>query len=287
MKSSPKTALTSPAYTPSFEVDYTKCGSTSPLIQQSGNTVIFGDYNGNSASGRVVSTSSYKNITKISAMVDLSKLSQNFVNASFYLVSNPTNPSLQPKGDNYCDAGGSCSEWNCREIDMLETNGSKITQTTMHLGNGGEKAAQRFEYSFAQTADNSCFNYAAMLASPTPTNGLHSLVGTIDMSKPFRMTTEFTLGDKPSMRTTFNQNSKNVIVYDTSVGTGAEGSGTVSLGDLNTLMANGCWLVASQWQGYSPKGPSSAPWWNDTCSWGLECGANSYWGLSDVSVTAD
>ena len=141
-------------YTPSFVLDYQKCG-TDPVI--SGSAVTFGT-GSTCAAGRVVSTTAYKNITQITATVDLSKMSQNFVNASFYMISNPVNPTTQPKGSNYCDAGGNGTPWNCREIDMLETNGNKITQTTLHLGDGGSSAPQRFEYSFAATADNSCYN---------------------------------------------------------------------------------------------------------------------------------
>lgn len=271
-------------YTPSFVVDYQKCG-TDPTI--SGSSVTFGT-GSTCAAGRVVSTKVYKNITKITATMDLSKMSQNYVNASFYMVSNPTNPTTQPKGSNYCDAGGNGTQWNCREIDFLETNGNKITQTTMHLGNGGINAPQRFEYSFAATANNSCYNYSAMTASPTATNGLHSMVGTIDMSKPFDMTTTFSYGTTPRMITVYTQSGKSVTVYDSSVGAGAEGSGSINMSDLTTSMANGYWLVLSLWQGYSPKGPGSAPWWNGSCPWGAECGTTAgYWGISNVVVTAD
>jgi hypothetical protein len=236
----------------------------------------------------VIATQAYKNITQITATIDLSKMSQNFVNASFYMISNPNNPSTQPTGSNYCDAGGNNTQWNCREIDMLETNGNKITQTTLHLGDGGINGSQRFEYSFASTANNSCYNYSTMLASPTATNGLHSMVGVIDMTKPFDMTTTFTYGTAPRMVTVYSQNGQSVTVYDSSVGTGAEGSGTVNMSDLVTSMANGYWLTLSLWQGYSPKGPGSAPWWNDSCSWGAECGASAgYWGISNIRVTAD
>ena len=108
-------------YTPSFVVDYQKCG-TDPSI--SGSAVTFGT-GSTCAAGRVIATQAYKNITQITATIDLSKMSQNFVNASFYMISNPNNPSTQPTGSNYCDAGGNNTQWNCREIDMLETNGNK------------------------------------------------------------------------------------------------------------------------------------------------------------------
>jgi hypothetical protein len=275
---------TSNTFTPSFVVDYNKCG-TDPVI--SGNSVTFGE-GSTCEAGRLVSQHGYVNISQITATVDLSKLSQNYVNASFYMVSNPVQPNVQPKGTNYCDAGGNGTQWNCQEIDFLETNGNKITQSTLHLGTGGSSAPQRFEYSFADTANNSCFNYSSMTSSPTATNGLHSMVGIIDMSKPFDMVTNFTYGTTPTMSVTYSQNGKSVVVYDSSVGTGAEGSGTVDMTSLVTSMKNGYWLNLAFWQGYSPTGPGSAPWWNNTCSWGSLCNSTgSYWSISNIQVIAD
>ena len=271
-------------FTPTFTVDYNSCGND-PVVF--GSSVTFGS-GSTCYAGRVVSNQGYKNITQITATIDLSKLSQNYVNASLYMISNPVNPDTQPKGVNYCDAGGNNTQWNCREIDIIETNGNKVTQTTLHLGNGGNSAPQRFEYSFAATANNSCFNYATMLASPTDTNGLHSMVGVIDMSQPFNMITTFTYGTTPRMVTVYSQSGNSVTVYDSSVGTGAEGSGTVDMSDLITSMANGYWLELSFWQGYSPAGPGSAPWWNNSCSWGSLCNTqSSYYGVSNIVVTAD
>ena len=271
-------------YVPTFTVDYNK-GGADPTIN--GGTITFVSGTGSCAAGRVVSNQGYKNISRITATIDLSKMSQNYVNSSFYMVSNPINPNVQPKGTNYCDAGGNNSQWNCREIDFMETNGNKITQTTLHLGDGGSSAPQRFEYSFASTASNSCFNYSTMTASPTATNGLHSLVGIIDMTKPFAMTAQFLYGSTPAFAVSYSQNGKNVTVYDSSVGTGADGSGTVNMSDLVTSMANGYWLEISLWQGYSPTGPGSAPWWNGSCPWGQECGTSAgSWSISNIEILA-
>ena len=276
-------------YDPSFDIDYQKCGSWDnpfdPTIN--GSSVTFATSDGTCASGRVVSKQAYKNITKITATVDLSKMSQNYVNASYYLISNPTNPTVQPIGDDYCDAGGNRDDQNARELDLMETNGNKITQTTLHLGDGGSAAPQRFEFSFTEKANNSCFNYASMLTSPASDNGLHSLVDSIDMSKPFESATTFTYGDNPTMVMQFTQDGKTVTVYDSNNGDGAYGSGSVKMSDLTNTMADGCWIILSQWQGYSPKGPSNGVWWNDSCGWGQECGTDSHWGISNIVVTAE
>jgi hypothetical protein len=268
-------------FTPTFTVDYQTCG-TNPTV--SGSAVAFGSGTA-CAAGRVVSTHGYTNITTITAVIDLSKVTQNYVNASFYLTENPSNPTVQPIGANYCDAGGNNNSWNCREIDLIETNGNKITQTTLHLGSGGSSAPQRYEYAFAATANTPCFNYSSMKDDPTA--GLHSMVGIIDMTKPFVMTATFSY-TTPRMVVTYTQNGASVTVYDTADGTGAQGSGTVNLQDMVTSMATGYWLDLSFWQGYSPTGPGSSPWWNGSCAWGSLCNSNGqYWGINNIVVTAD
>jgi hypothetical protein len=284
---------TAETFKPTFVVDYGACGFD-PIVTN--NNVTFGS-GANCYAGWVVSKNRYMNITKITATADLSKVQQDFVNASFYLIENDKYPGTQPKGDpinggNYCDAGGNHDDFNCREIDFLETNGNKITQTTLHLGDGGINAPQRYEYSFAETAatEPNCFNYGVMQGAPqppkAPTNGLHSLVGAIDMSKPFAIEATFnfliptvpnlltpgintvldglTPGIKtvfnlptPGMKTVFKQQGKTVVVYDTAVGAGAEGSAKLNYQDLIRTMnkgtedgadptrENGYWILVS------------------------------------------
>ena len=198
------------------------------------------------------------------------------------MVSNPAQPTTQPIGSNYCDSGGNGNQWNCREIDFMETNGNKLFQTTMHLGDGGSSAPQKYAYSYANTAlNNSCFTSANMKNDPA--NGLHDITG-IDMSKPFDMVATFTY-DTPKMVVTYQQGSVSVVVYDSSTA-GAEGSKTLDMTDLTTSMKNGYWPVISFWQGYSPAGPSSAPWWNGSCGWGALCNnSSSYWSVSNIQIT--
>ena len=205
------------------------------------------------------------------------------MNASIYLIQNPNNPTAQPIGNNYCDAGGNNNQWNCRELDLMETNGNKLFQTTLHLGTGGSSAPQRYEYAYASTAlNNSCFNSANMKNDPA--NGLYDATA-IDMSKPFDLVTTITY-DTPRMVVTYQQGSVSVVVYDTNDGAGAQGSGTVDMTDLVATMQNGYWPVISFWQGYSPTGPSTAPWWNGSCQWGALCNnTSSYWSVSNIQVT--
>jgi len=275
---------------PSFVLDYTSSCTSGGAPTIIGNSITFGSGTQCQA-GRVVATKSYANITEFRATVDLSKLSNNYVNASIYLIQNPNDPTTQPlsKPDHtgaYCDAGtgaDSHPERNCREIDFMETNGNKLFQTTLHLGNGGSSAPQRYEYAYASTAlGNSCFNSTNMKNDPV--NGLHDITA-IDMSQPFDMVTTITY-DVPRMTVTYQQGSTSVVVYDSSNGSGAQGSGTVDMTDLVTTMQNGYWPVISFWQGYSPTGPSSAPWWNGSCGWGALCNnTSSYWSVSNIQVT--
>jgi hypothetical protein len=165
----------------------------------------------------------------------------------------------------------------------METNGNKLFQTTLHLGAGGSSAPQRYEYAYSSTAlNNSCFNSANMKNDPA--NGLYDATA-IDMSKPFDLVTTITY-DTPRMVVTYQQGSTSVVVYDTNDGAGAQGSGTVDMTDLVTTMKNGYWPVISFWQGYSPTGPGSAPWWNGSCGWGALCNnTSSYWSVSNIQVT--
>ena len=274
----PKATSSAPAFVLDYSANCTSGGA--PTI--SGNAVTFGA-DTQCQAGRIVSTQSYANITEFRATVDLSKLSSNYVNASIYLVQNPNNPSQQPIGNNYCDAGGNNNAWNCRELDLMETNGNKLFQTTLHLGAGGSSAPQRYEYAYASTAlGNSCFTGANMKNDPA--NGLYDATA-IDMTKPFDLVTTITY-DTPRMTVTYQQGSTSVVVYDTNSGSGAQGSGTVDMTDLVNTMKNGYWPVISFWQGYSPTGPSTAPWWNGSCQWGALCNnSSSYWSVSNIQVT--
>jgi hypothetical protein len=117
-----------------------------------------------------------------------------------------------------------------------------------------------------------------------PANGLYDITS-IDMSKPFDLVTTITY-DTPKMTVTYQQGSTSVVVYDTYDGAGAQGSGTVDMTDLVATMQNGYWPVISFWQGYSPTGPSTAPWWNGSCGWGALCNnTSSYWSVSNIQVT--
>ena len=276
------TAPKTTASAPSFVLDYTANCTSGGAPTISGNSISFGSGTQCQA-GRVVATQSYANITEFRATVDLSKLSNNYVNASIYLIQNPNNPTAQPIGNNYCDAGGNNNQWNCRELDLMETNGNKLFQTTLHLGAGGSSAPQRYEYAYSGTAlNNSCFTSANMKNDPA--NGLYDATA-IDMSKPFDLVTTVTY-DTPRMVVTYQQGSTSVLVYDTNDGAGAQGSGTVDMTDLVATMQNGYWPVISFWQGYSPTGPSTAPWWNGSCQWGALCNnTSSYWSVSNIQVT--
>ena len=227
-------------------------------------------------SGRVVSTHGYKNISQITATIDLSGMApnsvqnNNWLNASFYMVSSKT----QPKGDDYCDAGGSVPY--CDEIDFMETNGNRIIQTTIHLD--GE---QRYEYTYSNAAfDDNCYNNL----NDTEV-GTHSLVDVIDVTKPFQMVVDFN-DDYTNMVVTVSQNGKSKIIYDVLSGKGCDNT-DVDMTKLKSSMENGWWITPSYWEGYSPKGPGNNPWFVGDCYSDQLCDNNdNAWILSNVKVIA-
>jgi len=159
----------------------------------------------------------------------------------------------------------------------------------MHLGDGGGDAPQRYEYSFTEAANTSCFNYAEM--QDDPSHGLHSLVGIVEPDRPFDMKIQFDLNpSSPSMQVLVSQeDGPSKTIYDSSK-SGAQGSNPIDMSDLVLTMKKGYWLLCSYWQGYSPEGPDvggGRRWWNyKTCKWNDLCGGG-YWKISDIKVTAE
>ena len=267
----PKT-VTNTTYDVTFEEDWVSdwCNPTlDPVITDS--SVTFNP-------GRVVSTHGYKNISKITATIDLSGLEpnsiqkNNWLNASFYMVNN----SVQPKGTNYCDAGNAGSPY-CNEIDFLETNGNRIFQQTIHLNN-----TQRYEYSYTSgILNDDCYTQANL--SNDASKGTHNLADVLDIDKPFDMIIEFN-SDYTNMTISVSQNGNSAVIYDVLADGGADGT-TVDMSSLKSSMEKGWWITPSYWEGYSPKGPSSTPWFTGNCYSDQLCDAG--WMLSNVKVTAE
>ena len=259
-------------YNVQFETDWT-CNWCSPMIDP-----VITDTSVTFNSGRVVSTHGYKNISKITATIDLSKLApnsiqkNNWLNASFYMV----NSSIQPKGTSYCDAGNTGSPY-CNEIDFLDTNGNRIFQQTIHLNN-----QQRYEYSYTDGAlDDSCYTPSRM--SDNPSNGTHSLVDVLDITIPFEMEIDFN-SDYTNMTITVSQNGKSAVIYDVLEDGGADET-TIDMSSLKSTMSVGWWITPSFWEGYSPKGPGNNPWFTGSCYSDNVCDAG--WVLSNVVVVAE
>ena len=263
-------------YDVQFEEDWVSdwCGdpNNDPNVQQ-----IITDTSVQFRSGRVVSTHGYKNISQITATIDLSGMApnnvqnNNWLNASFYMV----NSAIQPKGNSYCDAGGSISY--CNEIDFMETNGNRILQQTIHLGGN-----QRYEYTFTDAAfSDNC--YGNLVATE---QGTHSLVGVIDITKPFQMTIDFN-SDYTNMTITVSQNGNSEVIYDVLSGKGADNS-NIDMTLLKSSMEIGWWITPGYWEGYSPKGPGDNPWFIGICYSDQLCKNNdNAWVLSNVKVTAE
>lgn len=263
-------------YDVKFEEDWVSnwCGdpTNDPNVHQ-----IITDTSVQFRSGRVVSTHGYKNISKITATIDLSGMApnsvqnNNWLNASFYMV----NSAIQPKGNSYCDAGGSIPY--CNEIDFMETNGNRILQQTIHLGGN-----QRYEYTFTDAAfSDNC--YGNLVATE---QGTHSLVNVIDITKPFQMTIDFN-SDYTNMTITVSQNGKSEVIYDVLSGKGADNS-DIDMTLLKSSMEIGWWITPGYWEGYSPKGPGDNPWFIGDCYSDQLCKNNdNAWVISNVKVMAE
>ena len=249
---------TNEVFTPTFNLDANQgCNQGAPIIGE--DKVFFNP-------GRVRSAQGYKNISSISATVDISKLAgQKFINGTFYLVMNETE---------YCDSGDGCTNC-CDEIDFLETNGDVATQSTIHINK-----IQNYQYAFlGSLSSNVCWDQSK--ASGTGIVDASS----IDPSLPFDVQL-CCLAFVGQTSTTFTQGSNSVVVYDFKNNVAGEGSKLVSLDGLKEDMESGWKIVASYWQGYSPDpngayryDDASCKEWSDLCQGSFK--------ISTIRVTAE
>ena len=114
-------------------------------------------------------------------------------------------------------------------------------------------------------------------------NGTHSLVDVLEITKPFDMIIEFN-SDYTNMTISVSQNGKSVVIYDVLNNGGADGT-SVDMSSLKSSMSIGWWITPSYWEGYSPKGPGATPWFTGNCYSDQLCLAG--WKLSNVKVTAE
>ena len=281
---------TQTTFIPEFDIDYQKCGPN-PTVSSGG--VSFGT-EGNPAAGRGCSKNGYKNISKIEVDIDLSGLQQNkgwtadYLNAAMYLVTR----DVQPIGDKYCDAEYEQCDF-CNEIDLLETNGNKMFQHTLHLDTN-KKGKQRWESSYTEAANTDCWNWDEMTSSTL--GGVHSLVGKIDPTKPFHMVTVFN-NDYTNMVITLSQGDSSVKVFDMTDPSIGDGS-TLDMSLLKDGMEVGWWFTPSYHGDWSPGDDEPTKWYKDTggeCSHGTLCNwtegsvehKGGGWSFSNLVVTAE
>jgi hypothetical protein len=198
-----------------------------------------------------------------------------------------TDGGSQPIGTSYCDAGGNNEGMQCREIDFMETNGTSVLQSTMHLGDDG---LQSYEYSYTSAAKN-CAEDCWTGMSADDDEGLHDM-SAFDMDLAFDMTVKFNTDNMTStngqtgMTVVVSQNGKSATIYN---GNGASGSYTPGLDgkDLVTTMNSGYWLIVSYWQGYSPE-----QWYqygsdDSFCHGWSTLDSSSSWTISNVQVVGE
>ena len=198
------------------------------------------------------------------------------------MVNNPNKPSLQPKGDNYCDAGGNNADWNCQETDFFEVNNNVVFQHTMHIGDGSASAPQNFQLSYS-TTDNQCF------INLEESEGLVSWNG-IDIKQPVDFVVDL---DDSGMTVTVKQGSISTVVY--TMGDAYPGSTVFDDDQIKRWAesrAQGYWLNLSRWQStsWSPGAPQNLYNWNGpNCQFGNLCGATEadYFKIYNIEVDAD
>lgn len=247
---------------------------------------------GDNLGGRAVSQHKYKNISQITATINLGGMNKTgdeilkHVNAAFYMV---TDGGSQPIGSNYCDAGGNNKGMQCREIDFMETNGTSVLQSTMHLGlNSCDDGLQSYEYSYTSAAEN-CTEGCWTGMSADDDEGLHDM-SAFDMDQAFDMTVTFDTDSMTStngqtgMTVVVSQNGNSATIYN---GNGAEGSKSLDGTDLVSTMNSGYWLIVSYWQGYSPDqwyeyGPDGS-----FCSPYSNMDSSSSWTITNVQVVGE
>lgn len=151
--------------------------------------------------GRAVSNNSYYNFTSITAEIDLSYLnsidsdSPGGANCNLYLVG-----AVGSDGTNmgkYCDAAGT-NDQSCRvlELDLMETNNSKVIQSTFHAASATNDDGTTTDVYYNSESDNlidnagsyeygvfaECLNTTDFYsADNTPAKDLSSF----DLQKPF------------------------------------------------------------------------------------------------------
>jgi len=270
-------------YDVQFDVDYNDCGSD-PLVSVGG--VDFGNESKVRA-GRVCSKNGYKNISKIEVDIDLSGLAQrsdftgDWLNASFYAVSN----QVQPIKGAYCDAEYSAVPF-CQEIDFLETNGQKMFQHTLHLADA-KSGPQRYEVSFTEAANTDCWQWDEMQAAASDA-GVHSLVGKIDPNKPFHMVVDFN-EDYTNMIITLSQDGNSVKVFDMTEPKYPYAPSDLDMSKLKDAMNVGWWFTPSYHNAWSP-GTNDPNWYKNSggeCNHATLCGQGGGWKLSNLTVTAE
>lgn len=265
--STPLTSTDNQVFTPTFSRDYSQGCGTDPSV--SSNSATFGP-------GRIRSNETYKNISKVTATVDLSGLTDfKWVNASFYLVNG---------AGEYCDSGNAGSSF-CDEIDFLETNGNAVTQTTIHLDNN----KQNYQYATTSGITSGISTVSDCWNDVEGVNGVIDAT-LIDVSKPFTIEAVFDIdyGEYTNMTVTYIQDDNSVKVYDFENNTAGDGSKLTSLSSLASGMEAGWKVVASLWQGYSPNPGNTYNYSDSSCSgWSDLCKLpDKSFIISDIEVTA-
>ena len=166
-------------------------------------------------------------------------------------------------------------------------------QHTLHLDKT-KSGSQRWEVSYTEAANTECWNWDEMTSSTL--GGVHSLVGKIDVTKPFHMVTEFN-SDYTNMVITLSQDGNSVKVFDMTEPSVGDGS-TLDMYMLKESMNVGWWFTPSYHGDWSPGTDEPTKWYKNDggeCSHGTLCNwtedsiehKGGGWSFSNLVVTAE
>jgi hypothetical protein len=275
---------------PDFVVDYSECSSDP---QTSSGSVTFYDSGAiMSTGGRVVSSESYKDISRITFDLNMtgmpaSKQYGAFKIPAIYLISSAT----QPIGTNYCDQGGNQCSNDCLEIDIFEGNGGLTGQTTLHNGvSGGSDVCgdqQSWNIWASEPAWTDVLNNGCSGTAPSGTG-----VTTLSSWSPSSDVASIDVGiTSTGMTVTLTSGGLSTVVFNSS-STAATGSDDdLDFTPLATANSDtGYWILASwwnsgSWQPGSSSSSGSLTYSSSGCS-GCDwlCGCGSGWGISNMKV---
>lgn len=242
------------------------------------------------AAVRVTSENFYQNVSEVSAVVDLSGLTSTYgMNIALYFIA--TN------SDQYCDSGGN---GNCGEIDLMETNGNGIMQTTVHSDHGnGASNPQDYQYVWTGNTQNSAFKQPNSFKSGEwDVSSLSSEIMSSQVKLVAQFSQDSATGKYNGLKVTLSKTdgSNPQPIFDSSLtNDGSEGKcSDKNIGGGQNIdwdavtkdMQKGQVLVVSMHEYYAPQPTCPSVWVDYSAKWTALCTQPQGPILKDMTITA-